>query len=672
MIWKAYLDGQLLGSNVTQQNDQIHLIEANLGSEINKTGSFSCKILPTHQLRNKIFKMRSQIEVFIDDDTEMKGRVIDTNEDLDGNLNISFEGSLAYLLDSNIDSYEEVSRTPRQQLQWIINQHNGQVEDYKHFLLGNVTVAGADKSEEFNNTSDQSSLDAINSGLVNRFGGHLFVRYSSGSTYLDWIAKDTGSLSSQKFKAGVNIRSLTRQISPDDIFTVLKPVGADGLTIESVNGGSKYIRNEEAIAEYGIIIRSENFSHISDAKELLEKGKDYIKKNYYGLTDSISINAVDLHILDGSIERFRMGNRMTIVADPIGLSETYTCSAINLDLINPENSDYTLGTLKQSFTDNYSSYKNDTSQSISDTNSRVSGNSKAIESNAESIGQLGKDLDIAARNITINAERIEANANEIKLKASAEHVDRIDKTVYGDDEGDNGLVGKTAELFSRVNTVEIDLNGEEGSIGLKAFTQELYGDLTTLDGIVDRQGERITSAEIDISSMKGEIALRVTSKEFNEQLDIIDNEIRVNREGIALKVDKNGVIGSINVTPEEVKIAASRVVLSGYVTMSEFEAQKARIDRLSTSLTISDYINVGGRVTISSKLITAPAISVSETFKFQGSNVNWQSQSVVTSVSLSTNTQQRLVMNGVGSPITINYVESASLSRSSTTIYYLG
>lgn len=262
MIWKAYLDGELLGSNLTQQHEEVHLAEANFGSEIGKTGSFSCKIFPTHRLANKIFKMRSRLELLIDDNVEMRGRVLDTSEDLEGNLSINFEGSLAYLLDSNIDSYDEISRTPKDQLQWIINTHNSQVESYKHFTLGNVTIEGANTSEKFENTSDQSSLDAITSGLVNRFGGHLFVRYSGDLTYIDWLAKDSGPITKQKLKVGVNVKSLSRQVSPEDIFTVLKPVGADGLTIESVNGGSKYIRNEEAIAEFGIIIRSESFSHI--------------------------------------------------------------------------------------------------------------------------------------------------------------------------------------------------------------------------------------------------------------------------------------------------------------------------------------------------------------------------------------------------------------------------
>lgn len=50
------------------------------------------------------------------------------------------------------------------------------------------------------------------------------------------------------------------------------------------------------------------------------------------------------------------------------------------------------------------------------------------------------------------------------------------------------------------------------------------------------------------------------------------SDIRVNAEQILLRVQKNGVIAAINLTSEEAKISASRIVLDGLVTTSELEA----------------------------------------------------------------------------------------------------
>lgn len=48
--------------------------------------------------------------------------------------------------------------------------------------------------------------------------------------------------------------------------------------------------------------------------------------------------------------------------------------------------------------------------------------------------------------------------------------------------------------------------------------------------------------------------------------------IKVNADAISLRVMKNGVIAAINLTSEEARIAASKIVLDGYVTASEFNA----------------------------------------------------------------------------------------------------
>lgn len=667
MKWKAYLDGELLGSNATQQNEEMHLLESTVSSEHNKTGSFSCKILPTHRLRDKIFKIRSQFLLLIDDDIEMKGRVMDTSDDIDGNLTINVEGSLAFFIDSVIEAYDEVSRTPKEQLLWIINTHNSQVEAYKHFMLGNVTVPGADNVEQFNNTSDQKSLDAITSGLINRFGGYIFVRYDGDYTYIDWLAKDSGEISNQKFSVGVNIKSLSRQVSPDDIFTVLKPVGADNLTIESVNNGSKYIRNEPAIEEFGIIIHSENFSNISNPSELFTKGTEYITKNYYGLTTTLSINAIDLHILDGDINRIRVGNRVTVFADPIGISETYTCSSVTLDLINPENSEYTLGTLKQSLTESYSSYKTETTQSISDTNSHVRGNSAAIAETKDSVGQLGKDLEVTARNVEVNAEKIAVNAREIDLKASSRDLERVNKTVYGDDEGDHGLVGQTADLFTNLKQVQIDLDGDEGTIGLKATSQRLAGDVDNLATTVSKQGERIDEAEILISNQGVSITAisQFTDGIYNSLVQAW-SAITVNSSNISLKVGKGDeLISEINASQDGILIRASKINLEGYVTASQLNAQVARIDNLlSGSAEISKLlvrnIDVLGRVTTSA-------------LNFYDHEVSWKSKNVLTSATLSKSTSTRTVQNSVGASISITYLDSdTALNTNSETIYYLG
>lgn len=748
MMWKAYIDDELLGSNETQQTTEVHLVEAHLITEINKTGSFNFKILPTHHLRHKIFKLRSQIKVLVDGDTRFKGRVLDTDEDIEGNLSVNTEGSFAYLLDSIIDEYKEIERTPKEQLQWIIDQHNGQVEIYKRFNLGNVTVTGNDVKQKFSNTQDQTSQDAVTNGLVSRFGGHIFIRYSGDLTYIDWLKEDTGKTSQQKFKIGVNIISLTKQVNSNDVFTILKPVGDKGLTIESVNNGSKYIQNANGISEFGRIVRSEYFEGIKKASELLEKGNEYMKKNYHGLTATITLTALDFHVMDDKIENIVCGVKVEIVAEPANLSETYTCSSIDFDFIDPENSSYLFGTVRQSLTDNYRSYKSDTEQTISDMKYYTS---QSIDKLGQDILVNARDIEVNARNIEVNAKNIEVNAEtiklqagdiknlgaeieiqkgEIKLRAYQTSVDRIDTVLYGDDAGNEGLIGKSQELFTRMNDVEIDINGKEGSIGLKAQTAELYGnqsalrgDYEALSGLVSEQGERVTQAEININSMTGEIDMRVKSTEFNDELEKINNSITITRDGIltkvseevsgltseinvtkesitstvsdikedlsseikqtkdaiSLKVNKGDVINEINLDSSGATIKASRINLQGYVTAETFATLSAYTYDLAgghakfTNVN-SSAVNCSGTTTTLGLSATAATIS---NLTLGSRSVQAKSINYVTDVSVSTSRDSEYVItevysSGLTAGRTIRFVTDVSVDYGTAELKYFG
>lgn len=101
-----------------------------------------------------------------------------------------------------------------------------------------------------------------------------------------------------------------------------------------------------------------------------------------------------------------------------------------------------------------------------------------------------------------------------------------------------------------MSEVEIRLDAVDTTISLKADRTEI----TALD-------VRVTSAEVIIDGMEAEIDL---------------------------KVSKNGVISAINLTTEEARIQAAKIVLDGYVTTSKLSAELASINSsISTSVITS-------------------------------------------------------------------------------------
>ena len=95
--------------------------------------------------------------------------------------------------------------------------------------------------------------------------------------------------------------------------------------------------------------------------------------------------------------------------------------------------------------------------------------------------------------------------------------------------------------------------------------------------VVDGQGvhQRVTKAQGDATHALSSI-------------DILE-------EKIELKVNKNGVIAAIRVSPEEVKIQASRINLEGYVTTDMLSAAFTSAQQISTQqMTISQYFTCLG------------------------------------------------------------------------------
>ena len=119
-----------------------------------------------------------------------------------------------------------------------------------------------------------------------------------------------------------------------------------------------------------------------------------------------------------------------------------------------------------------------------------------------------------------------------------------------------------AEIGARVNQTELAIDNANAAIALKASQKT-----------VDDLGERVTSAEINIDGANA---------------------------AIALKVSKDGIIGAINLSPEEIVISASRINLSGYVTMSQFSAEIANLQITESSilrtgsLTANNFIQCNG------------------------------------------------------------------------------
>lgn len=209
------------------------------------------------------------------------------------------------------------------------------------------------------------------------------------------------------------------------------------------------------------------------------------------------------------------------------------------------------------------------------------------------------------------------------------------------------------EAWTREAGIRIESNTAEMYATKKAIVGDWTGDVETIDALIQAStdngglvamlvGRKNSAEEVNaaISATAAGGGL-ITLKASQTDLDAMGNRvssaeasIKVNSDSIELKVSKDGVISAINQTAESIKISASKIELSGYVTASEFSSLKA------------DLANVTSGTVQASHLYTQN-LTATNTVRLAGHTCNWSSLEVCTRVHYSKSLQTVPGGNGV-------------------------
>lgn len=158
--------------------------------------------------------------------------------------------------------------------------------------------------------------------------------------------EDYGKYSDQPIKFGYNLLDFLKKDSGEAIYTALIPLGArldesqiDGLdsylTIESVNGGKNYLKNDAAIKQFGLIWAVQKWDDVTVPENLILKGKEWLRSNQYK-TLTLELTAIDMSILKSDIDSFDLGDTIHVIAKDFGLDAVYPVQKKTTYLQEPE------------------------------------------------------------------------------------------------------------------------------------------------------------------------------------------------------------------------------------------------------------------------------------------------------------------------------------------------
>lgn len=362
-MYQVYCDGQLLHDPRLQD---YQLISPAISLELNKTGSFTFTQYPDHPMAGIIQKLKSVIEVKKDGAVLFRGRPLSSKEGFYRQQDYTCEGELAFLLDSRVRPFQMAGGVT-ELFAHLITQHNEQVDKYKQFKPGNVTVTDPNNYINRSNTTYETTFEVIKTRLLDTLGGYLWVRHESDGVYLDYL-EDFQYMSTQRITFGENLLDYARTRDGSEIATALIPLGArqtdaegnqtdQRLTITEVNGGKDYVFDQAAVERYGWIFTTQTWDDVTRAGNLKQKGLDALQEKIKTV-DTIEMTAADLSQMDKSFDDFRIGQYVFVDSLPHGIEdEKFLVTKMTLNLADPSQNKLTFGRVKSSFTED--SNKND-------------------------------------------------------------------------------------------------------------------------------------------------------------------------------------------------------------------------------------------------------------------------------------------------------------------------
>lgn len=315
--------------------------------ELNEGGSLEFTLPYTHPYYEALTPLSSYVQVTEDGEEIFYGRIYDRSEPtLTGRISYQAEGALSFLQDSEVSpeskdaqgNYNTRTLSAEAFFRWCIQQHNADVADpRRQFTVGNVTASRKGETDEYQITSFTETKSALSQYILDRYGGVLRVRPgSNGAHYIDWV-QDYGVANPQPVEIGSNVTDMTNAISGDGVFTVLRPVGANGLTLtpNTIN-----VFPAEKVAEYGRIVKTVTFGDADTEEKLRAKANTYISRIEKKMTKETQVSLVDFHFLDGNIPKIRVGHMFSNIRGMEG--ETMTVFNWDQDIISVDKGQFTL------------------------------------------------------------------------------------------------------------------------------------------------------------------------------------------------------------------------------------------------------------------------------------------------------------------------------------------
>lgn len=328
--------------------DDYRLLGLTVDVGVNIGGTASIVLPPGHPAYDAVTHYKTVVTIERDGVLLFRGRSLYPSDDFYNRRTIVCEGERCFLRDGVMRPYL-YQDGPAAIFEHVIGLYNAQVEEFKQFTVGTITVTDPNNYIRLESTEAEQVADTIDK-LVKRCGGYIvFTTNDAGQRVINWYA-ELGYASSQVIEFGSNLLDFARSGANTDLATVIIPYGAqdettgERVTIASVTeGGVDFIQDYDAVALRGVIARPVYWDDVTDPTNLLVKAQQYLAKSKL-MVMALELTAVDLSDMDKDIDTFRVGDMVTVRSKPHGVvDERFQLTERKYDLLTPAKDRIVLG-----------------------------------------------------------------------------------------------------------------------------------------------------------------------------------------------------------------------------------------------------------------------------------------------------------------------------------------
>ena len=326
--------------------DGYEVLNPKLTLEVNKAGSLTFDIPVGSKMYSGISKLKTTLEARQGNEILFRGRLLNTKRNTLNTISCYCEGLLSWLIDISFQPYMWTGQA-RDLLKRLIERYNSRATENRkvEYVYSDISAKITLEQKDYS-----TCWGEIKKVLLSNYGGYIVPYLTPEITGIQWLST-YGATTSQAIQFGENLLDFEEYVDASAVFTAVRAFGKEvnGSRV-GLSGNSGFVVDSDAEEMYGRIERLVYIDETTTETALRTAAIEYLRNGVQSAM-TLSIKAIDMHLLNLATERIRLGDAVRVVSVPHGVDAYFLCTKIVYDFAHPQNTIFTFGSTQRTISE---------------------------------------------------------------------------------------------------------------------------------------------------------------------------------------------------------------------------------------------------------------------------------------------------------------------------------